>query len=342
MDEGPLLQILRRLGISEFRRGKKGWLDFRCPLPHRDNTGRVHFDTSMSAGARIDPNGPSSWHCFACKGHLGNPGVAGLVRAITKTGRAVPADLQEMAIRAEDRSSLALPHVDFEAAPVDEAPKPLIEEVYEGLYLDAWGALEAQNYLAKRGLGEATAQALGLLYDDEQRRILFPIRDGQGRLYGFSGRAIDKEAKPKIRDYAGLPKRHLILGQHRWQRNRPVLIVEGLFGYAHLVEIGVERFINLGAVLGSVMTEEKAAILRLFDEPVYLLFDNDQAGEIGLFGPLDPDGTTRRREHGGVAMLLDYVPVYAPEWPEGKADPDELTLQEIEAMILETPSCDNT
>ena len=43
-------------------------------------------------------------------------------------------------------------------------------------------------------------------------RIIFPVRGREGELYGYTGRAIDEDVQPRIRDYYGLPKRACLLG----------------------------------------------------------------------------------------------------------------------------------
>lgn len=329
MNEQALTAILRKLGIHEFKRQRSGWLDFHCPLApytHRSGT-----DRSMSAGVKISPTGVSAWVCHACK-HHGR--VSSLVLKVQRfTGHMVPGLLRE-AEMAEVLPDLSSDYGEFERPPVTEQ-EPLSDAVCDGLYPPANDIPEAVAYLDRRGIDRVTADSLGLVYDDGQSRILFPVRDRNHGLWGFSGRAILPETKPKIRDYFGLPKRRLILGEERWRPDRPVIVVEGLFGYAHLVQIGAEQRYNVGALLGSAMTPEKAAILRAWDENVYLLLDNDEAGDLGLFGPVLPDGS-REQEKSAVHQLQGYVPVYVPVWPDGKDDPDQLTLEELHTLVSET------
>jgi len=338
MDEGALLGVLRRLGIQAARHSRKGWVDFRCPLPHVDAEGVPHFDRSMSAGAKIEARGISAWHCYACKRH---GRITGLIRDVGRQRNEDVTGLIDFARQADMASEIAMTEMEFEREP-ERPPEPLVEEAYQGVYLDAWDDEDARAYLQSRGISGETAHSLGLLYDDDvtQRRVLFPVRDEQGRLFGFTGRAIDAETKPKIKDYHGLPKRRLILGRERWKPDRPVIIVEGLFGYGHLVQIGTEEFANVGALLGSTLTEEKAQIIRSFDEKTYLFLDNDPAGDAGIFGPLTEEGE-RETAKGAVAMLRDYVPVLVPTWPEGKDDPDQLDVTEVEEMIKQTSLWDN-
>ena len=54
------------------------------------------------------------------------------------------------------------------------------------------------------------------------------------------------------------------------------------------------------------------------------MLDDDEAGELCIFG-------RGNSEEGGAAFSLAKkgIAVYIPKWPEGKADPDELTKHEV-------------
>jgi hypothetical protein len=68
---------------------------------------------------------------------------------------------------------------------------------------------------------------------------------------------------PKSVTITALPKRHLILGEDRWEQGRPLVIIEGLMGYAAMTDKGIDLDVNIGALLGSFLTPEKAA--RIID-----------------------------------------------------------------------------
>lgn len=327
MNEQSLRAILLRLGIHPAHKSQSGWLDFPCPVAAY--THAKGYDRSPSAGAKINDEGTSSWVCHTCKCHGRISGLIGTMQSYT--GTMYPGLMREAEL-ADVMAGYSTDFGDFETVAQAPPPEPLPEEAYGDLYDPVSVSAEAVAYLRRRGISRATAETLSLRWEPSQERILFPVRDREGRLFGFTGRAINNDAKLKIRDYAGLPKRAMILGAERWTQGKPVIVVEGLFAYAHLVEIGVEERANVGAILGSVMTPEKAMILRSFDEPVYLLFDNDDAGDVGLFGRLLPDGS-RDLELAAVNQLEEYVPTYVPEWPEGKDDPDQLTRQEVWTIL---------
>lgn len=350
MDKPSLTRVMAALGLT-IQSENKQWLNCSCPFAsatHKNGT-----DNSASFGVRFDDRGRSHFKCYACKA---KGTLLQLVMRLAKLrNRDYSALITEVrGIEGGMVSALG------EAQPFDrpeDAPSPLVplnEAVYDGLYPRAWDVPVARAYLETRGIGEATADALGLLYREyvliedkknpgqmrewHRRDILFPVRDRDGRLYGWTARTTrDADGiKPKVFD-ADLPKRHLILGEHRWREGFPKLIVEGLFGYAWLIEIGAEEYFDIGALMGSLLTPEKATLLRAWECTVLLLLDNDEAGDVGLFGPVDEEGN-RDTSQAAVDQLIDALVVQLPAWPEGKADPDELTLEEVCAMMLTPPA----
>jgi hypothetical protein len=361
MNEANLRRFLSAVGVTVNRKTRKGWLEFRCPLaPFTHQRGT---DGTASAGALIKDHGISSFTCKAC-GHHGR--ISKLINLLATYRRN---DALRPLIRLSDEADVTdLLSIDFGAfetrIDTDPPPEPLVEEAYEGLFPAAWDVECARAYLQRRSISEDTSRSLGLLYRDRYVRessygngthewfrhdILFPVRDRLGRLYGWSGRTTLPDMTPKVFD-ENLPKRSLILGAERWTPGKPLLLEEGLFGYAHLVNIGAEAVCNVGCLMGSVLTPEKAWIVQEFGEPTFLLLDNDAAGDKGLFGTIMPDGG--REANGAIEMLRMHVPVFVPEWPEldepklrkdhitwqhVAEDPDELTLHHVRQMIETTP-----
>jgi len=352
MNEQSLKSFLTRLGIQVTRRHQKRgeatkvWLDFCCPAaPYHPKHG-YSAERGASAGAVADTTGRASrWSCHSCKTH---GTIHDLVRYLQEHQGDPRVNYDALAEEAIDVEFTGMGEIQWgqDLANFTPPPEPLIEEAYEGLWLDAWAVPEARRYLQARHITPETAAVLQLVFDHEKRRIMFPVRDGNGRLFGWTGRTVIEGHKPKVLDYEGLPKRHLILGEHRWRAGVPKIVVEGLFAYARLVQLGVEAFADVGALLGSEMTPEKADILRTWGEPVYLLVDFDEAGDACLYGPIkavipaeDEEGedqVIREEGKGAIHLLKDYVPVFLPAYPEGKVDPDELTLDEVQAMLDKT------
>lgn len=350
MNQRDLTRIMHDLGVQVAPAKRKGWMDGPCPLaPWKHQSG---MDRHPSFGVKIEEGGISAYHCYTCKAH---GRISSLARAL---GHFRNRNHDEIAKQADFADLMNITHAPFEQKDMrDPLPEPIIEEMYDGMFLLVSASEAATTYLIQRGISPATALKLGLLYDPDptENRILFPVRDREGNLYGWSGRAIDPRPvlpphrpDPKVRDYEGLPKRHLILGEHLWRPGHPTFIVEGLFGYAHLMDIGADAYFNVGALLGSTMTEEKAERIKQWNEVTILALDNDQGGDAGIFGTLGPDGETRDTSLSAIKQLRDHVPLIVPEWPvwaedgrhfggdhragEQKIDPDQLTLEDCLAM----------
>jgi Toprim domain len=197
-------------------------------------------------------------------------------------------------------------------------------------------------YLGKRGIHWNTAIRLGLLHDPFQRRILFPVHDYRGRLRGYTGRAYattflrNGKPAPKVRDYLGLNKRELLLGEHGIH-HRPaygsrvprIIVVEGLFDYARLIQFGVG---NVVALLGSELTLEKAETLKRFNMPIVWMTDPDPAGQACLYGPIDPLTDTPELERGALHKLYHHVPQLIVDYPR-PVDPGELSRAEVMHML---------
>lgn len=283
----------------------------------------------------IDAEGVSYYKCFTCK-KMGR--VSSLVRSLEHyreekyKGLALDADLADAEMSFGDFEE----HEDTQ----DILSDPLSEIAYANLYGKAWDDPDGRIYLKKRGVSKETSEYLELGFDPDEMRVTFPVRDVDGGLHGFTGRSVLRpEQYPynsydKVRDYLGLPKRHLILGAHLVDDKLPIFVVEGLFGLAHLFEIGADDICNPVALLGSDMAVPKAEMIKDWGRLTILAYDNDEGGDTGLFGAYD-----ERREkysgEGAIDKLYGHVPLVVPSWPEGKTDPEELTLKDVKRMMSE-------
>lgn len=121
----------------------------------------------------------------------------------------------------------------------------------------------------------------GKTYDRFRNRVMFPIRDGRGRVIGFGGRTLgDDKAK-----YLNSPETPLFhKGRHLYGlyearqalKDIPrMLVVEG---YMDVVALAQHGFHNAVATLGTATTAEHLqALFRVCDEVVFC-FDGDAAG----------------------------------------------------------------
>jgi len=305
-----------------------------APFTHLDG-----HDLCPSFGALIDENGNSYYKCFACNYH---GRISSLARILGKYRHNNLMHYNAVAIRADDADKAALPLVSWRDEEhedeYDQAQESIPDEVFEGIYDSACKIPAAVEYCVGRGISTETMESLGLRWDSGQERVLFPVRGLCSELYGFTGRAVNPGAQPKVRDYSGLAKRQHILGAHRWrqQEERPLIIVEGLFDFAHLVELNIEAVADVGALMGCAFTAWKESLITQRGMPAFLLLDDDEAGEASLFGRIKPDG--ERDIYSGAALRLSKeIKLHIPAYPAGKREPTDLTRRDIWAMLRHTP-----
>lgn len=344
MDKSTRSKILENYSRRIFRNVSRNgdWVNFSCPIAQWSPDHKFKADNSPSAGAIVASQGNVIWKCFTCKGQ--GP-ITNLLRYLETKQKVSYA---EIIAYFEQESELP----EYEDRFVT-ASKLVCEPLeYADLFDPAEKSAEAMRYLTDRNISLVTARKLGLCVDTDNHRIVFPVKDRQGRVYGFTGRTMLKDGTPKIKDYY-FPKSQFILGVEHWNPDYPVIIVEGLFAFARLHELSKGRYFpyNIGAIMGSSASPEQIRILVEFGNPVILMLDNDPAGKAGMFGRTPhPDWSKDKRqlekEKGLTWQLKDSIPTMFVKWPthtillDGqevtveKDDPDLLTFEELSDMLL--------
>lgn len=344
-----LRRVFLTLGFELPPPNHSGWSHIACPYaPWKHRNG---VDKSKGFAVKTEDNGVSAFNCPACKTH---GRIERLVRDMGTLRQQDVTELLALVTSIETRTSMSLPAWDarFSGGGLIPSYEPLPDPLDPVLF-DPCAVFEdpelhpvARDYLHARRISQEAIRLAEIRYDPDKNRVVFPVRDRKGDLYGFTGRTLIRDHHPKVLDYANLPKRLLILGEHLWQPRRPVVIVEGLFAYARFLTEGIHLDYNVGALLGSELTPGKAAILKTWALPVYLFLDPDEAGDAGIFGRLrevGPDPHTgemlyeRDVTTGALFALCKHVPVHVPAYPEGVNDPDYLTREQIVQMIQRTP-----
>lgn len=140
--------------------------------------------------------------------------------------------------------------------------------------------------LALGGLVKARNEGSGH-YDTFRNRLMFPIRDEQGRTIAFGGRVMPGSDDPA--KYLNSPETPLFsksraifgldLGRDKIVETRTAAIVEGYTDVTISHQYGAT---NVVSILGTAMTDQHLAILRRFADRVVLLFDADTAGETAV------------------------------------------------------------
>jgi DNA primase len=197
-------------------------------------------------------------------------------------------------------------------------------ELYQELMLNDKRAAAARNYLAGRKLNRETAAAfrigyapaewhfivewgkakkysmdilerVGLIvrktdgegtryYDRFRDRVMFAILDEQGRVVGFSGRIMDKEAKEA--KYVNTPetplfhKARILYGLSFARRKiveaREAIICEGQIDVIRCHQAGFDTAV---ASQGTAFSEDHVRMIRRYADSVVIVFDSDDAGQ---------------------------------------------------------------
>jgi len=315
LPNGFLDELRTRVTLSSVVGKKVTWDMRKSNLAKGDFWAPCPFHQEKSASFHVDDR-KGFYYCFGChaKGDAvtfvkesENLGFMEAVEVLAReAGMQMPARDPQAAQRADRRTELA--------QVMDEAVK------FYRLQLKTAAGAEARTYLAqKRRLNEAAwdrwdigwspdnAQAVvdnlkakgitedlmtasgvvaksdnGRLYDRFHARIIFPIRDGRGRVISLGGRSLDPNARAK---YLNGPETELFdkgrnLFNHSPAREaagkgKPLIVAEGYMDVIALSEAG---FTAAVAPLGTAVTEDQLRMIwRMADEPIVAL-DGDNAG----------------------------------------------------------------
>ena len=142
-------------------------------------------------------------------------------------------------------------------------------------------------FFAERGIAAETAEYFGLGCCSKGMmagRVVFPIHDSAGELVAYCGRALTpeqiKEEKYKLpKDFF---KSLVVYNLHRQEpETKTLIVVESFISVVKLYQAG---FKNVVSFMGSSMSEEQEELLFDFlgtAGRVILLFDPDEAGQVG-------------------------------------------------------------
>jgi len=126
-------------------------------------------------------------------------------------------------------------------------------------------------------------QAGGGVYDRFRQRIIFPIRDGMGRMTGFGARILNPEDVPK---FINSPQTELFdkgrllygldLARKAIRAANQVVIVEGYLDVIALHQAGYPATVS---PMGTALTEDQLRLLKRFTPRIVLALDADAAGQ---------------------------------------------------------------
>ena len=288
------------------------WLTLSCPLAPYTHEGGS--DKNPSFGVSIQDDDVSICYCFSCKfkGSFERLFTDLYYHTDDKSWLNFVKDVRDEKLFAY------IPDWDSRKRRLngtDRVCNPIDREI-----LDVYDPVTHHPYLTQRRIHPRTAEGLSLrIFVDEHdgvERILFPVFDLNGELYGFQGRATDPTASRKVMDYYGFNK-SLLLGLEREKYNKKdyVILVEGPFDYARLQQYGLPAL----ALLHSNISNAQVAFLKSIAKTVILMLDNDKAGYVGA--------------RKIAAKLYDHFPIRRTYYPPGIDDPDQLSMEYALDMV---------
>ncbi|MEX0617207.1 MAG: DNA primase [Candidatus Woykebacteria bacterium] len=226
------------------------------------------------------------------------------------------------------------------------------------------------NFLLKKGFVGADLTLAGLvlpkngrLTDRFRGRITFPIKDIQGRVLGFSARALGSR-EPKYLNSPDTPvfnKSNSLYGidlaKEEIRKQKTAILVEGNLDVLSSHQVGVT---NVVAPLGTALTERQVDILARFSESVLIGFDTDIAGVaaakrgieiaeskglsvkvIDLGTEKDPDEIIKKDPTLWKKKIKEAVPVYdfviisaLRKWSPDEVEGKKQILKEVVPFIV--------
>ena len=161
------------------------------------------------------------------------------------------------------------------------------------------GKGRSENQLREAGL--ISEREDGSIYDKFRHRIIFPIRDGRGRMAGFGGRILDPNDVPKFLNSPQTPvfdKSALLYGlEHARTPIRALdqaVIVEG---YLDVIALHQAGFTNTVSPMGTALTEQQMRLLKRLTQRFILALDPDTAGDKATMRGLQIARQTMDREN---------------------------------------------
>jgi DNA primase len=277
----------------------------------RNYTARCPFHQERTPSFVVFPE-RQSWHCFgACA--TGGDVFSFVMRADGVDFSGAMKELAQLAgvslpeRRAKERVG----------SPIFDLNERALRFFQESLEAER-GAL-ARTYLTQRGIGEEAITRFGLGYspitgselmdhlmavgfDQEllskaglitsgengpprdmfRGRLMFPIRNPEGQIVGFGGRAMDG-SMPKYLNTAQTPvfdKSHILyaldLAKPAVSSSGEVVVVEG---YMDVIAAHEHGFENVVASMGTALTEHQVGLLQHYARSFVLALDPDTAGQ---------------------------------------------------------------
>lgn len=204
--------------------------------------------------------------------------------------------------------------------------------------------LQSHNYTVEEmhDAGLLSERDDGRRYDRFRHRLMFPIRDGSGKMAGFGARALRDEDQPKYLNSpqnALFDKGNLLYGLDKARKairsEDQVVIVEG---YLDVIALAQAGYPNAVSPMGTALGEGQLRQLKRLSKRMVLALDADAAGDKATLRGLEVARQSMDREADPVfdaRGLLHHegrlqADIRVTTLPEG-LDPDEIVLEDVAA-----------
>ncbi len=349
-----ILQLLERINIADVVSAHTS-----IQLKGKDHSGCCPFHQEKTPSFTVSTE-KQFYHCFGCGAH-GN--AIGFLMAINH---------QSFPEAVQDLASQAGLDVIYEGntAPPTAVYEPLYALLAQAssLYQQALPQhTHAVKYLQSRGINAQAQQhfligyapndwhalkplnnsattetqllTCGLMVDNKKRydrfrdRIMFPIRNTQGKVVGLGGRSLG-DAKPKYLNSPETPvfhKNHELYGLYEARQAQPklpyVIVVEG---YMDVIALFQFQFPTAIATLGTAVNATHIRKILRYTKRIIFCFDGDRAGQnaswkallamlpvlsqgvdvkfLSLPDQQDPDSYLREKGRAAFKQALEHAP----------------------------------
>lgn len=190
--------------------------------------------------------------------------------------------------------------------------RPLKEKVYlDEQILEHFPEINqaGTSYLLGRGVDKAAIREYDIRYDPRSNRVVFPVRDYTGKLLGMVGRNIEK--KEHFKYFVSTTQ---VLGGENKLRFDRIAIVEGFIDLLKAWPWATDLGIDIACCWTAQLSHDHVKRLAMLDKYVYLMLDQDGAGNKGAreFAKVYPGLSTRlvwdhKNEKGEVADVGDMT-----------------------------------
>ncbi|MFL2764174.1 MAG: DNA primase [Dehalococcoidia bacterium] len=200
------------------------------------------------------------------------------------------------------------------------------------------------SHLKSKGLNENICESAGLIkkFDSGYRdffknRLMFPIHDWKGNVIGFGARSLDDSMPKYINTSATsiFDKKSILYGLNlaysQIKKSKKAIIVEG---YMDVIAAHQNGYNNVVASMGTAITKQQVAALKLIGNEFVLALDADFAGQEATLRSLDSaweliGNSQSSRNQSFTNNKSTSFSLKIAEVPQGQ-DPDELIRKDSE------------